>query len=464
MKKTLKISSLLLLVLFLYSGASKAQDNYPSFGFDNSFTNLSNPDSISMFTGAFAFAQIGGENYAGVRFQPDLSFGKVGIGLDVPVYFNLDNGDLYTDEFKNGTGVLRLISYLRYGRKKKDPVYVKLGQLKGESLGYGSLLNNYSNSPSFEKRKAGLSYDIRIKKIFGIEGMYSDFNTQSFNLFAIRPYVRPFGASGIPIIKTLDFGFSCITDKDQTKRFGDNSEINEFLSDGIKAYGLDMGILLLNSGFINLTGYAHYSRLSKVKSDSLAAYHQLTPPTQGYDAGKGTGIGLNANMNVIGNLFRLNTRIERLWYTDNYIPQFFDAMYEVNKDAKIAMLGDVKSQQGIYGSLTASILDKIMVGGNLLLPDNVSESSPATMQLNLRTQDLFDKIIIEGYYTKGNLTKMSDTFKFDSNSLALMRFAYKITPFLVTGVDYRWSWSEQEDGSFKADNSVMPYMALKFQF
>ncbi len=464
MKKSLKLSILFALSIFLFTTSVSAQNDYPVFGFDNSFTNLSNPDSISSFTGAFAFAQIGGENYAGVRFQPDLSFGKVGIGLDVPLYFNLDNGDLYTDEFKNGSGILRLISYLRYGRKKKDPVYLKLGQLKGEAIGYGSLVNNYSNSPSYEKRKVGFAYDIRIKKIFGIEGMYSDFNSKSFNLFAVRPYVRPFGASGIPVIKTLDFGFTYITDKDQTDRFDENSGKNEFLSDGIEAYGLDMGILLINSNFINLTGYAHYSRLSKVKSDSLVAFHQLVPPTQGYGAGKGTGIGLNANMNVIGNLFKLNSRIERLWYTDNYMPQFFDAIYEVNKDAKIATLGDVKSQEGIYGSLTASILDKIMVGGNLLLPDHVSEESPATVQLNLRTQDLFDKIIIEGYYTKGNLTKMSDTFTFDENSLAVMRFAYKISPILVTGIDYRWSWTEQENGSYKADNTVMPYMALRFQF
>jgi hypothetical protein len=450
--------------MFLFSGTIKAQDDYPVFSFDNSFTNLSNIDSISIFTGSFAFAQIGDENYIGTRFHPDLSFGKVGIGLDVPLYFNLESGDLYTDEFKNGSGILRLINYLRYGRKKKDPVYLKLGQLLGESIGYGSLLNNYSNSPSYEKRKVGLAYDIRIKKIFGIEGMYSDFNNKSFNLFAIRPYARPFSASGIPIIKTLDFGFTYITDKDQTDRFDENSGKNEFLSDGISAYGLDMGILLINSGFINLTGYAHYSRLNKVKSDSLAAYHQLIPPTQGYEAGKGSGIGLNANMNLLGNLFKLNSRIERLWYTDNYMPQFFDAIYEVNKDAKIATLGDVKSQQGIYGSLTASILDKIMLGGNLLLPDNISVESPATVQLNMRTKDLFDKIIIEGYYTKGNLTKLSDAFTFNENSLALMRFAYKISPVLVTGVDYRWSWSLQDDGIYKADKTVMPYVALRFEF
>jgi hypothetical protein len=464
MKNTIKKCISLALILFLVSTSSKAQDNYPTFSFDNSFTNLSSIDSVSLFSSAFTYAEIGGENYVGLRLQPDLSFGKVGIGLDVPLFFNLDDGKLYSNEFKNGSGILRLISYLRYGRKKQDPVYLKLGQLQGESLGYGSLLNNYGNSPSFEKRKVGLSYDIRIRKIFGVEGLYSDFNIQSLNLFAIRPYVRPFSESGIPVVKTLDFGFSFVIDKDQTTRYGDESGNNEFLSQGIKAYGLDMGILIINTSFINLTGYAHYSRISKVKSDSLLAYQQVNVPSQGYDAGRGTGIGFNANMNVIGNLFRLNSRIERLWYSDNYTPQFFDAIYEVNKDTKIAALGDVEKQQGIYGSISASLLDKIMLGGNLLLPDKVSAESPASLQLNLRTQNLFDKIIVEGYYTKGNLTKIADTFTFDENSLALLRFAYKITPILVTGVDYRWTWSEQDDGSFQADKSIMPYLALRFQF
>ncbi|NOU59422.1 hypothetical protein [Marinifilum caeruleilacunae] len=461
MKKRLLLS---LLSVLLCTNYMMAQEDNSFYGFDNSFENLSNPDSISLFTGAFAFARIGGENYAGARFQPELNLGKVGVGFDIPVYFNLETGDFYSDEFKNGSGVLRLISYVRYGRKKKDPVFLKVGQLRGESLGYGSLLNNYNNSPSFEKRKVGLSYDIRIKKVVGIEGLYSDFNLESFNLFAIRPYVRPFGASGIPVLKTLDFGFSYITDKDETNRFGDESGKNEFLSDGMKAYGFDMGITFINSGFINLTGYTHFSKLAKVKSDSLARYQQAIPPSQGYGAGKGMGIGVNANMNIVGNFFRLNSRIERLWYTDNYLPQFFDAHYEINKDTKIAALGDAKNKQGIYGSLTASLMDKVLVGGNLLLPDNVSEETPATMQLNLRTKDLFDKIIIEGYYTKANLVDFGNAFDFDENSLALLRFAYKISPIIATGIDYKWTWNKQDDGTYKADNSVMPYIALRFQF
>ena len=461
MKKLLLLS---ILSVFLLTKPTFAQKDNSYYGFDNSFENLSNPDSISLFTGAFVFARIGGENYAGARFQPELSLGKVGVGFDIPVYFNLETGDLYSDEYKNGSGVMRLISYVRYGRKKRDPVFIKIGQLRGESIGYGNLVNNYNNSPSFEKRKVGLSYDFRIKKVIGIEGMYSDFNVESFNLFAIRPYVRPFGASGIPVFKTLDFGFSYVTDKDQTNRFGDESGKNEFLSDGMKAFGFDMGITFINSSFVNLTGYTHFSKLAEIKSDSLARYHAVIPPSQGYGAGKGFGIGLNANMNIVGNFFRLNSRIERLWYSDNYLPQFFDAHYEINKDAKISALGDAKNKQGIYGSLTASVMDKLLVGGSLLLPDNVSEETPATMQLNLRTKDLFDKIIIEGYYTKANLVDFGSTFKFDENSLALLRFAYKISPIVVTGIDYKWTWTKQDDGNYKANNSVMPYIALRFQF
>lgn len=445
----------------LWSQTAQSQVN---FEFESSINNINQLDSISMFSAAFGYARIGGQNYAGVRLNPELKLGKVGIGFDIPVYFNLDGGDFYTDEFKDGTGVLRMISYLRYGRKKKDPVYIKVGQLAGEQIGYGGLVNNYNNSVSFEKRKTGISYDICVKKTYGVEGMYSDFNTGSFNLFAIRPYVRPFGASDIPVVKTLDMGFTYVADKDKTKRFDESKDINHFLEDGMKAWSVDMGLTLVNSSVFNLSGYAHYSQLRKVESDSLKSYFAASETLTSYDKGTGMGIGLNANMKIIGNLFKLNARIERLWYSDNYMPQFFDAMYELNKDAKIKRLGNAEKQEGIYASLNASILDKIIIGGNLLLPDDISETSPAFMQLHLKTKDLFDRILIEGSYSKGNLTKLDDALKFDENSLALMRFAYKISPFLYTGIDYRWAWIEKENGDFKIDNSVMPYVALKFNF
>ncbi len=457
MRKITPIILAFLFCAFLVPQGAKSQVN---FEVDN-FNQL---DSVSVFSSAFGFARIGGENYAGVRLNPELRLGKVGVGFDIPIYFNLDDGKMHTDEFKGGTGLLRMISYLSYGRKKKDPVYIKAGQLRGEHVGYGSLVNNYSNSMSFEKRKTGVSYDICIKKMFGVEGMYSDFNTGSFNLFAIRPYVRPFGASKIPVIKTLDMGFTYVKDKDKTKRYDESNDINHFLEDGMSAWSLDMGITLINSSVFNLNTYAHYSTLRKVKSDSLKTYFAASEPPVRYGNGTGTGIGLNANMKVIGNLFKLNARIERLWYSDNYMPQFFDAMYELNKDAKIARLGTAEKQEGIYASLNASILDKIIVGGNLLLPDDISETSPAFMQFHLRTKDLFDKILIEASYSKGNLTKLNDAFDFDENSLALVRFAYKVSPILYTGIDYRWTWIEKDNGKYKIDNSVMPYVALKFNF
>ncbi len=265
MRKITPFILALLFCAFLMPQKAKSQVNFE-------IDNFSQLDSVSVFSSAFGFARIGGENYAGVRLNPELRLGKVGVGFDIPVYFNLNDGKMFTDEFKGGTGLLRMISYLSYGRKKKDPIYIKAGQLRGEHVGYGSLVNNYSNSMSFEKRKTGVSYDICIKKMFGVEGMYSDFNTGSFNLFAIRPYVRPFGASKIPVIKTLDMGFTYVKDKDKTKRYDESNDINHFLEDGMSAWSLDMGITLINSSVFNLNAYAHYSTLRTVESDRLKNY------------------------------------------------------------------------------------------------------------------------------------------------------------------------------------------------
>jgi len=458
--KKLLLAALLITLTLCFSETKAQDDNNNNYGLDNSFTSLSTSDTLSLIKSAFGYARIGEKNYVGMRIQPELNFGKIGIGLDVPIYFNIDGGDFYSDEFKNEAGILRLISYLRYGRKKRDPIYFKIGQLRGESVGYGNLVNNYNNSSSFEKRKLGLSYDIRIGDVVGVEGMYSDFNLNSYNLMAVRPYVRPFGKSNIPVVKTLDIGFSYVSDHDKTERYDESREINSFLSDGINAWSVDMGIQIINTSFINLSAYTHYTEIQKVKSDSLNAFINKNPSSVGYGKGVGYGAGLNANMNIIGNFFKLNTRIERLWYSDNYIPQLFDAIYEVNKDAKIQQLAYTPKKHGIYGSITASLFDKILVGGNLLLPDNISEENPASLQLNLKTKDLFDKIVIEGSYIKGNLTNLNDAFSLDDSSLAVGRFAYKVAPFILTGIDYRWSWTLQEAGNYKASSSVMPYVAI----
>jgi len=435
-------------------------------------------DSMNAFRANFGVSVIDGQQYVGTRLRPDISIGKFGIGLDLPILFNLETGDFRNEEFARGVGVLRLIRYARHGRKKRDPFFLKVGDLTGSHLGYGLLLNNYTNETSFERRKIGISTDLLIAKVVGIEAIYSDVNPQSFNLLALRPYVRPFGRSKMPIVRTLELGGSYISDRDdrlqrqvvsEEAEQGQQNVDNVFVDDGFAAWGADLGITFLNVPFVRITGAIQYAKLLKSDSDTLNRYFegQVTsgavtqgPLLDGYQAGDGLSIGLSAHLNFLADIFEMDARIERLWYSEHFIPQFFSAVYELNKDRRIRALGQASGTQGIYGVLSASIIDKIRISGGLLMPDQISETSPALVQVNAEAHELFDKIFLAGSYIKGDLTTLEDAFTLDERSLVRVRAAYKVYKFLQIGADYYWSFLKNTDGTYRPAHYFMPYFGL----
>jgi hypothetical protein len=448
MKKTLLIAFLASSMLSLYS-----QDKPPA-GSDlaNIDPQAMLADSISSFKASFGITQIGGETYAGLRVQPEFRIGKlVGFGLDIPVQFNINTGEFRSEEFKGGIEMVRLIRYVALGKKKETPFYLRTGDLTGVSLGYGTLINNYGNSPSFEDRKWGINMDLNFKGIFGVEALYSDI--KGSNLFGVRPYVRPLRTTGIPIIKSFEIGGSYVGDK------GKNDSTAIYLQqDGMSAMAFDAGITFLNTGFIKLIGYGQTSWLNKIKSTELSD----TLATLGltYKKGSGTSVGLSAQMKLT-TAFMLDARIERLWFNDNYTPQFFDAIYAINKDAKILSLGSAEGKQGIYGNLGLSLFNKFRLSGALMMPDQVSIESPALVQVGLDATRL-GKVTIGAHYIKGGLIDLSDAFTLDERSLLNANFAYQIASFLYVGVDYKWTFAKLEDGSVEATDYFRPYFGLSF--
>lgn len=434
---------------------------------------LPSSQSGSSINAGFNYTIIDGKSYAGLTIAPELNLGKVGIGLDVPILYGLDDQKIRTEMFEDGVGFLRLIRYIRVGRQKVDPVYVKVGTLSNTMIGYGGLINNYANSTSYEKRKIGLHYDVNYKGIAGIEGMYSDFDIASLNLLAVRPYVRPLSWTGIPIIRSLEIGGSIIRDNDQTTLFSEN-ELNQtykFTEEGIGAYGFDMGLTLLKVPFIQIDLFANYSFLdvqTTALNDSIDAINTTvlldsTSTTVDFKNGNGGSVGFNFRFHFIADLLSTDIRIERLSYSNNYLPQFFDASYEINKDSRILSLANAQKTAGTYGSITGHILQKLTIGGSLLYPDNISETAPAVISLNADVDRLADKFSIHGRYYKGNLDSLEDAFKFDERSLAKVRFVYHINRFIVAGVDYFWAFTPTDDG-FTTTQYISPYFGMSIQF
>jgi hypothetical protein len=416
------------------------------------------------FSGGVTYTQINGEPYVGLVLSPEFSIKKVGVGLNVPILYGLNDKSVRTEMFKDGVGVLRLVRYVRYGVQKKDPIYVKVGELNGTMIGFGSLINNYTNTASYEKRKVGIHYDFNVmRSLVGMEGLYSDVNPSSLNLFAVRPYVRPLIWTSIPIVRTLEIGSTVIKDKDQTKQPLTDSTYSQYgyTKDGIGAFGIDMGMILLSVPFIQIDFFAGYSKLN-VQSDSLTKYAVANSKT--FTQGSGLSAGMNFRFHFIANVFSTDVRIERLSYSNNYLPQFFDGIYELNKDQKIQSLLDVKSISGIYGSLTGQVLNTVKIGGSLLLPDNITAETPATVRVNADLDRLANKISVNASYIKGGLTDLGDAFKFDDKSLAKVRFIYHMNKFLATGVDYYYYWEQQPDsGGYKATRYIMPYFGVSIK-
>lgn len=410
-------------------------------------------DSLSSIRASFGITQIGGETYAGLRLQPQFQFGRIGFGLDVPIQFNVETKKFRDEEFQGGVELVRLLRYFSLGRKKSDPIYVRAGDLTGVSLGYGTLINNYSNSPSFEFRKFGLNFDVNFKKLAGVEAVYSDI--KGFNLLGTRVYARPLFTTSIPIVKTIEFGGSYVVDK------GSNADSTGYFlqQNGIRANAFDVGITFLNTSFIKLVGYGQTSQLKKIKSDTLA--NAVETLALSYRSGRGSSFGVAANMNI-ASAFVLNARIERLWYNNYYVPQFFDAIYEINKDSKVLSLASAKGTQGIYGNLGMTFFSKFRVTGALLMPDQITAETPALVNLTLEAAQLADKITIRGNYIKGGLQDLGDAFSLDERSLANFLVSYQIASFFYVGVDYRWTFARLEDGSLQATDYVRPYFGLSF--
>ena len=494
--KKYSINYLLLIILFLAVTTIKvsAQEEEEigegtdiSGGFENFDFSGGGLDKESALGAFFGYSKIGDESFVGMRIQPDLNFGKFGIGLNIPIMFSTSDWSLRTDEFKDGIGWLRIIDYVRYGVKKKDPFYIKVGSLAGSYMGYGILLDNYTNVISFDKRKIGATFDILVKNVFGVEGLYSDFDNSSFNLLAIRPYVKPLGMTSIPILKTTDIGFTYVTDHDETsvKLTDSTSRQNKYIESGQKAWSVDMGIIPISNSMMQLRVYTQYAVLQKNTSallqdtlnslaDNLRAAGELDNPliagktdviadagTNSHDSGNGFSIGADFRFNFGMKTLQIQARIERLWYTSYFTPQFYNAGYEFGKDDKLLLLSHTDGKKGIYGSLTGVVMEKVLLGGSLMIPDNVSEIAPAVITLNFDASKLFEKFIIKGQYIKGGLTNLSDAFKLDERSLATARMAYKMNKFLVVGLDYKFTWVHNEEkGTFEVQDYVSPYIGF----
>jgi hypothetical protein len=483
----------LALALLLTTPLARAQDAPPDFGSfpmgnlvenGNAFGLLGGGTNV--FTSAFGASIIDGEAYVGLRLQPELAIGKVGVGLDVPLMFSPESGDIRTEEFEDGVGFLRVIRYLRYGQKRSDPLYFRVGDISGTTLGFGFGMYQYSNVGSFEKRPIGLEFDVNMGGAYGLEGVYSDFSEAG--VIGVRPYVRPFIAAGasLPILRNLEVGVFYLTDRsDQAGRFvvetgappcppgeggpviGDECDPQQRTVDygSVGIWGGDIGLPVALGSLLRVVPYAAFAQFSGIDDDAA-----------GFEAGAGAALGVNAELQLVANVASLSAKLERRFFGDHFVGSYFDATYEANKlggTPPILQLASSQGEDATVGALYGHVLNKVTLGGTLLIPSEVQRGQDGEvvngsfLRLEALAPDVIPNINAAAVYNRRFIENLDDAIRLDERSTMQARLGYRLNRFMVTGVDYRWTFIPVEDEAtgeerIEASSFVFPFAALSF--
>jgi len=173
------------------------------------------------YMATFGSVTMNGKVYNQVSFRPEFTTGKLGIGLDLYIYFDED-GNIYSKDWDFSSfessfkTLIDKIYYIRYGQPFND-IYFRIGALEKVTMGYGILVRHYANNMDYPQIRR-LGFDFRYTfSDFRLEFIHSDLKEFSnAGLLGIRAMV--------PVIPKFDLGFSLVADLNQYGGLLDSDE------------------------------------------------------------------------------------------------------------------------------------------------------------------------------------------------------------------------------------------------
>ncbi len=400
-----------------------------------------------ILTGGMGLTWIDGNPHYTVRMMPEFGFANFGVGLDLNLEFD-SKGKLRKENFNETSDYLSIIRYARYGQKK-DPVYVRLGALDYATLGHGTVMYMYNNSPSFDTRKIGLEFDVDFSK-FGFESVYGSFGEGG--VLGLRGYVRPLqftDLAAVPVIGNLEVGATFATDFHENAgitagTLDAEGKLNVTQDEGsLSIIGFDIGLPVVSTGMFNLDLYFDYNKIISF--------------------GSGAATGVVASVNGLG-LVDVRAKLERRFNGDQYLPSYFNSMYELERfslagGAPASKVQILKSTQkigdGFYGELLVRLLGTFDITGSYQRLDDYPTSGILHLQTDISPEDM--SFVARAGYDKVNIQDEKDLFTLDERSYLYAELGYKPMSYLLVSMVYHWTFTPVRD----ADDRIISYEPQK---
>jgi len=378
--------------------------------------------------------------YQMISLDPDLSFGKFGIGVALTFHykfsgtdgnFDFREQDWIPNEERNAVDIyLPILRYFRYGHKGES-LYGKIGYIDDGTLGNGFIMGNYSNTHFLPERKIiGLSLDMDGNLFnfpyLGIETFFG--NLAKMDVFGTRLYVRPLVALDIPVFKNLQIGLTAAFDRNPNS-FQNFVTVAESDISTVSIFGVDFRQPVLSNNLI-----------------SMAIFGDTAFQKGGDSVASGSLLGFG------GNLFTfINYGLNALFLGDNFIPFYFDSSYDLFRERKFLVYNETNTVPGYAGwraSMGFTFADNLFVFNASI--DGAFVQTESTPFPHLVATFVVGEGLIPGFsfdasYDKRDIEGWED-FVSAENAVIGANINYKTGPAVITlGYDLRYA-PESEKG------------------
>jgi len=364
---------------------------------------------------------IGDQAYFSFNLEPELAFGKIGVGLRIPLLFDAETFELRKVDWDSSRDFTRLFRYVRYG-VKRDPFYARVGELSNTLFGHGFSVYYYNNNLDLQNPTLGAQLDIDLKKV-GFESMISDLGNAG--LYGVRG--RLLGKE-IPVLSNFAVGLTMITDQ------------NAMLTEPVNIFGFDLEQPLLHNDMFDLYLYFDWSSIKSWDSQ---------------DHGNGTALGIATDIRGIAGLFAIGAKFEKRNLSEGFTAGLIGPLWDVNKISIMADLPLQPKTDGWYGELTGTVLGRISLSGMYF--DTGESTMGDQFILHADATKLLPGIVLQAYHVKQNIQDGGDLFKLDEDALTIADVGWSPNKFMTVMMRYEWSyiWDGSIPG-FRSQKRISP--------
>lgn len=423
--------------------------------------------------------------YTTIAPKADLRFldGKLRVGLEVP--FNLEiyslaeaagageggggfrrAGRLRPGDYDQARDYVKFLRYLTYGRKE-DRLFVNVGQLQASTLGHGQIARRYAANVDVNQTRVGIEIDA-----YGDHGGFEVFlaDVTRGNLFGALAFIKPLAFFlDDDLARSLSAGVSWATDQRAPWRL--------IRADPVGTAAIGPVLTEANNPLnppraetraLHLVGFDTELKLYKTRSVDFKAYVDFS-----LIAGAGNGFTTGAlgrfNFRTSSTVHLLRARMELRTYASDFVPSYFDSLYEFQKfqftpdlgaagpdfATKLRYIAEREGGRrvGMYLEASYSLPGWLVVAAALSL-DSAGEDRHLMLhaELPMRFLDVF------ATYYQRNFERM---FTFGDNDLLYAGGRLQLLPFLfVNGrVQKAFSWEASAFDNLGAYQETLLYQA-----